>query len=224
MNHPKRLFALALVAAALVAVAARTPAQTVQNNKAFRPKTRTDVPATTVAPSYDSPAKFLIGKWAYRSFVNDVLAQDFDESKPLQDLGLLFGAGDLTIETAEEGRLRGNLAFGDDRLALKGWLTLGNPPTLRFQGTGATDGTKGWVYDYQAYYILDWPNGVDQRPAIVGTIVRTVPHSDGAAKAGFVATWIAVKTNPAGPAPGKPVSGRAPRNGVSTAPKNAPSQ
>jgi hypothetical protein len=36
-------------------------------------------------------------------------------------------------------------------------------------------------------------NGVNQRPALQGSIVRTVPHSDGQAKAGHVSSWIAVR-------------------------------
>jgi hypothetical protein len=41
------------------------------------------------------------------------------------------------------------------------------------------------------FVVPEWPNGVDQRPAMVGSTVRTVPH-DGA-PAGSVASWIAVK-------------------------------
>jgi len=44
--------------------------------------------------------------------------------------------------------------------------------------------------------VKPWPNGIDQVPAIVGTIVRTIPHSSGSggvAPAGVVAQWIAVK-------------------------------
>ncbi len=53
-----------------------------------------------------------------------------------------------------------------------------------------------WIYDYEGYVIKPWPNGVDQVPAIVGTIVRVIPHSNGSggtAPAGVVAQWIAVK-------------------------------
>ena len=68
---------------------------------------------------------------------------------------------------------------------------------MRFQGVGATPGTiedgHPWVYDYQGYVAPAWPNGVDQRPAIVGTIVRTVTHSHGQAKAGVVASFIALR-------------------------------
>ena len=35
--------------------------------------------------------------------------------------------------------------------------------------------------------------GIDEIPAIIGTIIRTVDHSNGQAKAGLVATWYAVR-------------------------------
>ena len=48
----------------------------------------------------------------------------------------------------------------------------------------------------------DWPNGVQQRAAIVGSVVRTIPHSgavkDGQktiAPAGVVASFYAVRTD-----------------------------
>jgi len=52
---------------------------------------------------------------------------------------------------------------------------------------------QNFNYDYLAYYTPLWPNGVDQRAALVGTIVRAAPHSDGQAEAGFVASMIAVR-------------------------------
>ena len=67
---------------------------------------------------------------------------------------------------------------------------------MRFQGRGATPGVEDLVYDYVGYLAPVWPNGVDQRPAIVGSIVRTEPHSGGA-EPGFVASWIAVKRDEA---------------------------
>jgi len=53
-----------------------------------------------------------------------------------------------------------------------------------------------WVYDCEGDAIRPWPNGpngMDQRPAIVGTVVRTVPHSNGKSRAGVVASFIAVR-------------------------------
>ena len=57
-----------------------------------------------------------------------------------------------------------------------------------------------WVYDYVGYVSAPWPNGIDQRPALTGSIVRTVPHasgSGGVAPAGVVCSWYAVMRDPA---------------------------
>jgi hypothetical protein len=126
------------------------------------------------------------GTWTYRSFLSDPdIKTDFDK--------LEFARATLVIERAPFGVLRGRLTFDGEGLALRGNITYGNPFTARFQGKGATKGTKGWIYDYLGYLIPMWPDGVEQRPAIVGTVIRTVPHSDGKARAGVVASFIAVK-------------------------------
>jgi hypothetical protein len=72
---------------------------------------------------------------------------------------------------------------------------------VRFQGTGIVAGEQ-WIYDYEGYLVPDWPNGVQQRAAIVGSVVRTIPHSgavkDGQktiAPAGVVASFYAVRTD-----------------------------
>jgi hypothetical protein len=71
---------------------------------------------------------------------------------------------------------------------------------VRFQGTGVVGGEE-WIYDYEAYMIRPWPNGIGQRMAMLGTIVRTIPHSSGGgtSPAGVVCSWIAVRQDdPAG--------------------------
>lgn len=139
------------------------------------------------------PSDVLAGTWTYRSFLNDP-----DINKAFNDLR--FAAAVITLEKAPFGKVKGKLAFGDDYLGLTGAASYGNPFTLRFQGVGATPGTiedgKPWVYDYLGYVVPDWPGGVGQRAAIVGSVVRTVPHSMGQAKAGFVASFIAVRQDP----------------------------
>ena len=135
------------------------------------------------------------GTWTYRSFLNDP-----DINKAFNDLK--FAAADLVFEKAAFGTVKGRLSFGDDFLKLTGAASYGNPFAVRFEGVGATPGTiedgKPWIYDYQGYLVPAWPNGVDQRPAIVGSVIRTVPHSGGQAKAGVVASFIAVLRDPAG--------------------------
>jgi hypothetical protein len=65
-------------------------------------------------------------------------------------------------------------------------MPAGTPPV---DGTG----TAGWRYNYEGFLIPRWPDGIDQRAAIVGSVIRTVPHSGGKAKAGYVASFVAVK-------------------------------
>ena len=76
-----------------------------------------------------------------------------------------------------------------------GSVGYGSPFSVRFQGVGREKDSpsEGWVYYYIGWLVPPWPDGVDQRPAIVGSIVRTVPHSNGQAKAGKVAAFVAVK-------------------------------
>jgi hypothetical protein len=129
----------------------------------------------------------LAGKWTYRSFLNDP-----DLSKPFN--ALEFGRGTITIEEAQMGVLQGTIGGPGWSLALSGSINYGDPYCLRFQGKGLVGG-KEWIYDYIGYVIKPWPNGVDQRPAMTGSIVRTIPHPDGSggtSPAGVVCSWIAV--------------------------------
>jgi hypothetical protein len=128
-----------------------------------------------------------VGTWTYRSFLNlpDPLLP-FDK--------LQFAVGTIVLRDADFGVLDGRLSFGDDGLALKGTITYGNPFAVRFQGNGDSDGTKGWIYNYLGYLAPAWPDGVKAVPAIVGTVIRTVPHSG--QPAGVVASFIAVRNDP----------------------------
>ncbi len=131
------------------------------------------------------------GFWTYRSFIND--PEPIDPNQPISDL--LFGMGTIEIKPSAVNELSG-LIFGDGwQLDLKGFKTFANPFEIRFQGKGEVGGHE-WVYDYVAYLVNQWPNGVDQVPALVGSIVRTVPHPNsngGINPAGVVASWVAVK-------------------------------
>lgn len=126
-----------------------------------------------------------IGTWTYRSFRRDPnIDTEFND--------LRFGAGTMVLEETGAGRIGGTLGGPGWSLGLTGWCSFGNPNTLRLQGHGEIGG-EPWTYDYLGYLAPPWPNGVDERPSILGTIVRTIDHSGGAAPAGFVASWIAVK-------------------------------
>ena len=112
-----------------------------------------------------------VGHWTYRSLHNDPeLSKEFN--------GLRFGAGTLVLDEPDYGRLSGSLGGEGWNLDLVGGYTYGNPFALRFQGSGDIGGER-WIYDYVGYLVPIWPNGVVQRAAIVGSVIRTVPHSNG---------------------------------------------
>lgn len=130
----------------------------------------------------------LAGKWTYRSFLNNAdLSADFNS--------LEFGRGTITIQEAPMGVLEGTIGDTGWSLELNGSINYGDPYSVRFQGKG-TIGGEEWIYDYTGYVIKPWPNGVNQVPAMTGSIVRTIPHSQGKAPAGVVCSWIAVWQGP----------------------------
>ena len=142
---------------------------------------------------HDNP---LTGSWTYRSFLNDP-----DIGKAFNDLE--FGRGTIVIAEAPMAVLRGTIGGPGWSLALKGARAYGNPMSVRFQGKGIVGGEE-WIYDYEGWLVPAWPNGVQQVPAMVGSIVRTVPHSGSAPKgggpppinpAGVVASWYAVRAD-----------------------------
>jgi len=129
----------------------------------------------------------VLGSWTYRSFVNEP-----DISKEFNTLE--FGRGELIIDQLAPGIFGGRLSFGDTyQFRLSGWADFTLPCTVRFQGIGDTKDSFGQVYDYTGFFAPMWSNGISQRPALLGSVVRTVPHSDGQAKAGVVSSWIALK-------------------------------
>ena len=130
-----------------------------------------------------------VGTWAYRSFLNDA-----DVNKPFNDLE--FGRGTIVIEEAPMQSLKGTIGGPSWSLTLTGVRAYGNPMYARFQGVGQVKGEQ-WIYDYEGYLVPDWPNGVDQIAAIVGSVIRTIPHSGSQPgtvnPAGVVASFYAVK-------------------------------
>lgn len=136
----------------------------------------------------------LVGSWTYRSFHNNPTFCLEEDCKVCEDFrDLLFAQADLEIDDFAPGEFRGRLVFEEEsEMALVGTSRVGDPFTIRFQGRGVTPGIEDWVYDCVGYLVPDWPNGVKQRPAITGSVVRTEPHGGGA-EAGYVASWIAVR-------------------------------
>lgn len=125
------------------------------------------------------------GEWAYRSFLNNP-----DLATPVDQL--LFGAGTMELEVDADGNLTGALGGSGWSLALTGTATAGPPMGVLLEGRGVIGG-EDWAYDYRGYLVPDWPAGVDQVPALVGSVIRAAPHSGGQAAAGLVASWFAPK-------------------------------
>ena len=142
-----------------------------------------------------------LGKWSYRSFLNDPnLVIPSDGSDP-NIQSLLFGYGTLVIAAAAPELLVGTIGGGGWSLTLHGSRAYGSPAQVRFQGKGIVGGAE-WIYDYH------WMAGsrlAEQQPefgvpAIVGSVTRTIPHPSGAdgkaiAPAGVVASFYAVRQN-----------------------------
>src|SRR6185295_17245625 len=130
-----------------------------------------------------------VGKWTYRSLLNDPdINQDFAK--------LEFGRGTIDIEEAAPAVLTGTIGGPGWSLSLHGSFGFGSPMQVRFQGKGLVGGEQ-WVYDYIGWLVPAWPNSdaTLQRAAIVGSVVRTVPHSSGdggVSPAGVVASFYAV--------------------------------
>jgi hypothetical protein len=132
-----------------------------------------------------------VGTWTYRSLLNDPdVNTDFDK--------LEFGSGTLVITAPSSVTLGGTIGGPGWSLDLHGSIGDGSPGQVRFQGRGLVGGEE-WVYDYIGWLVPVWPNSNDtlQRAAIVGSVVRTVPHSGSEPgtvnPAGVVASFYAVR-------------------------------
>ena len=166
----------------------------------------------TPKPAWDTS---LAGQWTYRSYLNDpsvLVNADPDPAvqalspiygsdnvanatAALKALNLIFGEGIITFDPPAGNALTGNLDMGGGLvLDLKG--TMQSTPSgdigIVVIGTGrAGTKTDGWEYDYNATTAPKWPNGVDQVPTLVGTVIRAKPHNG--EPAGVVASFIAIK-------------------------------
>jgi hypothetical protein len=128
------------------------------------------------------PQKFE-GAWSYRSFRNNPdLAVEFNQ--------LRFGAGTLALAAGANGSVTGTIGGPGWSLAITGTATAGDPERIELEGRGVIE-KEEWVYAYRGYVVPAWPNGIDQRDAIVGSVIRVVPH--GGNPAGFVASFYAVR-------------------------------
>jgi hypothetical protein len=135
-----------------------------------------------------------VGTWAYRSLYNDP-----DLHKSFNDLQLGYGL--IVIQDGPEMLLTGTIGYAADNwsLNLRGSRSYGSPAQVRFQGKGVVSGAE-WIYDYIGWLVPAWPSSTDvlDRPAIVGSVTRTIPHPasvGGISPAGVVGSFYAVKVD-----------------------------
>lgn len=135
----------------------------------------------------------LTGVWTYRSFVNNPAPVD----TPDDALRLIFGEGELTIETASpDAGFRATLSFGGaavmDLVGDVAAAAGAQPLVASVKGRGrAGSPIADFAYDYVFYAVPAWPDGIDQRQALVGTVIRAADH--GGAKKGVTASTITLR-------------------------------
>jgi hypothetical protein len=137
-----------------------------------------------------------VGHWTYRSFRNDPDPVGDVQRDPQKLVKLLFAEAEWVIEETNDRSLKGQLVFGPDQVMdLTGVIrpaSKSHSARVHINGKGRPGtATEHLFYDYDGELAFTWPNGVDQRPAIVGSVIRVKPHDGGAA--GYVASFIAVK-------------------------------
>jgi hypothetical protein len=139
------------------------------------------------------PENPFAGTWTYRSFHNNPEPVDsFD--------AIRFAQAELTLVENGLNLLSGRLSFGDAYINVTGTVQCAEPPTIRLRAIGVEDtSTAGWIYDYIGHLAPSWPDADAQRPAIVGTVIRTMPHEPDR-PAGYSGSFVAVSQNrPAAP-------------------------
>lgn len=143
-----------------------------------------------------STANPFAGHWTYRSFRNNQEPVGDVTTDPSKLVKLLFAEADWVVQDTGNNSFKGELRFGpQDVMDLTGKVMAGSarcPARVHINGKGRLGtSTEHLFYDYDGELAYHWPNGVDQRPAIVGSVIRVKPHDN--APAGYVASFIAVR-------------------------------
>jgi Raf kinase inhibitor-like YbhB/YbcL family protein len=143
------------------------------------------------------------GSWNYRSFYNNPTPLYFPTAP--QTAHLISQEAVFKLETPTGTTLQGTIEWpGGGVLDIR---PLGPPDQMvvgdkfTFEGTGRAGKASGWQCDYTGHLTRNWPKPpdatrVDQRPALVGSvIIRGKPDGE-AAPVGSVYPFIAVKQSP----------------------------
>lgn len=133
----------------------------------------------------------LTGSWAYRSFHN--------ETAPQTAHPLILQEAVFKLETPTSTTLQGTIELPRGVLDIgplgpPGEMVRGEPPRFTFEGIGRPGtATDDWQYRFDGHLTRNWRNAgaVNQRPALVGNVIRVKAHGD--APGDYVAPFIAVK-------------------------------
>jgi hypothetical protein len=134
----------------------------------------------------------LTGRWIYRAFNHTMTLVGTNQSRAYD---LIFGEAILTLEVLSGARLRGEMTTQGLALELDGAIKSpaeGAAPVFEIIGTSRR-GARPMEYHYQGQFAHRWPNGINQVPTILGTVMRARADAGGAA--GFVASFFAIKQN-----------------------------
>lgn len=134
----------------------------------------------------------LSGHWTYRSYRNLIKLVGED---PQAAVALILGEGVFELRQVGDGQVEGALGMETGyALRITGSVeSTGDCLAFTLIGMGL-DGTAtaGWRYDYHGVVGYTWPNGVDQVPSLLGTVIRVKAHGPNA-PAGYTASFIAVR-------------------------------
>jgi hypothetical protein len=140
----------------------------------------------------------LVGYYTYRSFIDIPLPVD-DFNKIRSEESELF------LIVLANGTVSGTLSFPADPGApqkefmditgvVKNWSS---PLTIEFTGKGRPNTEIfDYVYEYSSSVAHSWEKGINQRLALIGTVLRAQDHHGSAnqvAKAGETASFVSVK-------------------------------
>lgn len=138
------------------------------------------------------PSSDITGSWTYRSFRNDAAPVDGDPNKAL---ALFFAEAEFRFTAVTPGAFNGVIDWGSGGLDMTGTMLAGStdmPNAFSIVGVGRPGTqTEGWRYEYNGAVAYRWPAGVQQVPALIGSVIRALPHNG--APAGYTASFIAVR-------------------------------
>jgi hypothetical protein len=137
----------------------------------------------------------LTGTYTYRSFLD--LPNPVDDFRKLE-----FAQLELQLAVQSDGTVTGELVFpaapGTQPavMDISGQVSASPPLHVSFSGKGRPGSAiADFHYEYDGGILRHWENGIGQRLTLAGTVLRAEDHGSGAtlAKAGFTASWLAVK-------------------------------